>query len=157
MAATAGRVTREHTIVLDARLETVFPLFEPEGEKSWAAGWDPQWVAPAGGDAEAGAVFLVGHPHRQQPSVWVVSHHEPSHGRIGYVVFFPDNRVTRIEIELAARGEATAATVRYTHTPLTDAGRAFAASLDEAHYREYIGGWEVAINHFLATGEMHEQ
>lgn len=153
MPAIAERITREHTITLDAPLEKVFPLFEPEGEKKWAAGRDPQWVAPTTGEAEAGAVFLVGHSHQQHPSVWVLSHHDSAAGRVGYTVLFPENRVTQIEVKLSAQGESTAATIRYTHVPLTDADRAFAAALDEAHYEDYIGHWEVAINHYLATGE----
>jgi hypothetical protein len=153
MPTTAERITREHTITLNGPLEKVFPLFEPEGEKKWAAGWDPCWVAPTTGAAEAGAVFLIGHPNQRHPAIWVVSHHDSAAGRVGYIVFFPENRVTQIEVELSAQGESTAATIRYTHVPLTDEGRAFVAALDEAHYRDFIGHWEVAINRYLTTDE----
>ena len=50
----AKRVGYSHTIQLNETPDNVFPLFTPEGEKSWAAGWDFIPVFP---DAEA----LPGH------------------------------------------------------------------------------------------------
>lgn len=141
------RVSHACTITLHGRGERVFSCFEPEGERRWAPEWDPQWVAPSSGEAEAGAVFRVG------DAVWVIAEHEPAGGRIAYVVFYPGSRVTRIEITLRPCGDdATEATVRYTHTPLSQAGAAHVAGLDQAHHDTSIREWQEAINRLLAAG-----
>ena len=48
----------------------------------------------------------------------------------------------------------TACAVRYTFTALGPAGAAFVEAYTESAYVEKMKGWERAINHYLATGEM---
>ena len=48
VAATADR---SHVVHIPLPLERAMRLFEPEGEKQWAKGWSPNYLAPSDGTA----------------------------------------------------------------------------------------------------------
>jgi hypothetical protein len=54
-----SQVQRSKTITLSRPLKQVFPMFQPEGEKSWTANWDPQYVWPGDGQPRQGLVALM--------------------------------------------------------------------------------------------------
>ncbi len=73
---TATRLSRTARIRLNAAPATVFPLFTPLGERLWVAGWDPQLVYPASGEAELHGVFCTP-GHDGQPVMWTIVGLEP--------------------------------------------------------------------------------
>jgi hypothetical protein len=149
----ATHVERSATITLVALPEQVFPLFEPVGEKAWAAEWDPRFVYPQDGETGEGAVFRV-EAESGPDTIWVISRYDRERHVIEYLTVKPDTRVGRIRIEVAGGSDGTsAATVTYTFTALTEQGNALNDGFTEQHYRHKMHRWEKAINHYLRTGE----
>jgi hypothetical protein len=149
----ANHVERTATITLVAPPEKVFPLFEPVGEKAWAAGWDPRFVYPQDEEAREGAVFRV-EAESGPDTIWVISRCDRERHAIEYLTVKPDTQVGHIRIEVADGSDGTsAATVTYTFTALTEQGNALNDTFTEHHYLHKMRWWEKAINHYLRTGE----
>ncbi|HEX9987927.1 MAG TPA: hypothetical protein VGE45_05540 [Chloroflexia bacterium] len=149
----ASHVERSATITLLAPPGKVFPLFEPVGEKAWAAGWEPRFVYPQDEEAREGAVFKV-EAESGPDTIWVISRYDRERHMIEYLTVKYDTRVGRICVEVAGGSEGTSvAKVTYTFTALTEQGNALNGSFTEDHYRHKMHWWEKAINHYLRTGE----
>ena len=141
---TAERAERTHAFVVDLPLERAFALFEPEGERAWAKGWDPTYLHPADGRARTGMVFTT--THGSEETVWMATRHEPAQGLVEYARLTPGSRVGTVLVQCARVGEArTRVTVIYTLTGLTEKGNAYIRGFDEAHYRDFIESWSRAI------------
>ena len=138
--------TRTATIRLHAAPERAFPMFEPEGERAWAPGWDPRWLHPLDGRAREGAVFVTGaHGHE---TIWTITAHEPP-ARVRYSRVTPGLHAVTVEVRLRAAGlEETLAQVTYTLTALTPAGNDAVAQM-VGSYDGWMGEWEQAINSAL--------
>jgi hypothetical protein len=138
------RAVRSHSFSLPLPLGAAFRLFEPEGERAWAQGWDPQYVHPADGAAQRGMVFTT--THGNESTVWTMTRHDPAAGVVEYLRLTPGSRVAMVLVQCSEVGaEKTRVTVIYTFTGLSDAGNEYVRAMDEAHYRAFIDGWATAI------------
>jgi len=125
-------------------LRRAFGLFEPEGERAWAEGWQPRYLHPQDGRAEQGMVFVTGHGDEQ--TVWMVTRHEPAAGIVEYARVTPRSRVASVLVQCAALEPArTRVTVIYTFTGLSEAGNDIVRAMDDRRYAEYIDSWAAAI------------
>jgi hypothetical protein len=152
MSAFQGeRAARSHSFFVALPAERALRLFEPEGERAWAHGWDPQYVYPVGGRTEQGMVFTTS--HGGESTIWTMTRHDPRAGVIEYLRMTPGSRVATVLVQCAPMDAArTRVTVVYVFTGLTDAGNAYVRGMDEAHYRAFIDGWEAAIAVAQARG-----
>ena len=149
----AKRITRTHIIQLSASPSRVFPLFEPIGEKYWAAGWEPDMVYPESGVAEEGAVFTTQHPDEAK-TIWVIVKYDPKRFQIEYARITPDSRVAKIDIRCEDNSAGTTqAYVSYTFTALTEQGNTYIDGFTEEHYQKWMASWETAINYYLHHGQ----
>ena len=71
MPFVAQHFTRTRDIHLYASPGRVFPLFDPLGEKQWAAGWEPEIIYPTSGEVEVGMVFTTG-SHDEVQAIWTI-------------------------------------------------------------------------------------
>jgi len=136
--APATQIGRFH---LDAPLPRVFPLFTALGERAWAAGWEPVILS---GDAERGSAFRT-LSHSGVETTWVVVDYRPTEGRVSYARLANGSNIGLVDVHCTkVPGHGTDVSVRYTLTPVTDAGRAFVtAFLDAAHYAEMMDEWRL--------------
>lgn len=128
-------------------------LFTPEGERAWAAGWDPRYPAPAADDSEPGTVFQTG--HGAHAGIWVVTGREPGRS-VRYARVIAGQDAGTVTVTLGARGpghgqpgsggpgRGTQVTVSYDLTALSEAGAAQLARF-AAGYPEFLAHWEQAI------------
>jgi len=145
----AERAVRSRSFVLAAPMSRAFPLFEPEGERAWAAGWDPKYLHPADGRAESGMVFTTS--HGGEDTVWLMTRHEPQAGVVEYARVTPGSRIATVLVQCARLDAArTRVTVIYTFTALSEAGNAYVRAMDDSRYGEMIEGWSRAIGEALA-------
>jgi hypothetical protein len=134
---------RTATIRLHAPPAQAFPLFEPEGERAWAPGWDPTWLHPLDGRACEGGVFVTG--ARGQETIWTITAHEPS-ARVRYSRVTPGVHAVTVDVRLRpADADETLADITYTITALTPAGNGAVAEI-AARYDGWMVEWEQAIN-----------
>jgi len=144
MSFAAVRAVRSHSFVLALPTARAFTLFEPEGERVWAQGWNPRFLHPVDGRAEAGMVFTTSHGGEE--TTWTMVRHEPSAGVVEYLRVTPGSRVAGVLVQCAALdANRTRVTVIYTFTGLTESGNAYIGTMDESHYRTYIDSWAEAI------------
>jgi hypothetical protein len=145
MGAFAGaRAVRSHSFFVALPLREAFALFEPEGERAWAQGWDPHYVHPADGRAEQGMVFTT--THGSEETIWHLARHDPAGGVVEYLRVTPGSRLATVLVQCAEAGaRRTRVTVVYAFTGLSDAGNEYVRAMDEARYRAFIDGWSTAI------------
>ena len=135
---------RSHAFVVARPLREAFALFEPEGERAWAEGWDPHYLQPADGRAVRGMVFTT--THGNEATVWMMVRHEPAQGLVEYVRMTPGSRIGRVLVHCSALDAArTRVNVVYALTGLSEAGNAVIRDLDAARYERFIEGWSAAI------------
>jgi hypothetical protein len=141
---TGERAIRSHAFFVALPMAEAFRLFEPEGERAWAQGWDPRYVYPADGRAESGMVFTTS--HGSESTIWNLVRHDPAGGVVEYLRVTPGSRVATVLVQCADAGAGrTRVTVVYTFTALSEAGNDYVRAMDDAHYRTFIDGWETAI------------
>ena len=149
-------ISNTASIVLDAPLQEVFPLFGPIEERKWADGWNPEVVFSETATADERMVFRprMDHDSRPTESLWVVSKYSAKDAVIEYTIFAP-GRMGWIAVRCAshAGGTQTRATVAYSFLGLTEAGRAANTKALNRIFADNLKDWEVAINHYLKTGE----
>ena len=141
----AARIERSRDFILDMPMDRALRLFEPEGERSWAEGWDPVYLSPPGGHTERGMVFTTG--HGDEATLWLMTRYEAEAGVIEYVRATPGSRIGTVLVRCTAEGAArTRVSVTYCLTGLSEDGNRVLADLDEAAYAAYIDSWAQAIS-----------
>jgi hypothetical protein len=140
--------TRTATIVLHAPPEHAFPMFEPEGERAWAPGWDPRWVHPLDGRACEGGVFVTGADG--QDTIWTITAHDPP-AHVRYSRVTPRVHAVTVDVRLRPRDAGqTHAQITYTLTALTPDGNRAVEEMT-ARYDGWMVEWEQSINRALET------
>lgn len=126
---------------VDLPPEQAFRLFTARGEMDWVDGWEPRFPVSTEDDAVPGTVFETdAHGHR---TTWIVVESRPPH-RISYAQVRHGDRAGTVTVTLEERHGASAVTVAYHLTPLTEAA---GPELDRfaAGYPEFLAAWPTAI------------
>jgi hypothetical protein len=132
------RVRCSGTVRLPPGMAAPLALFTPEGERAWAAGWDPRYLARPDDDSEPGTVFQTSHgPHL---GTWVVTGREPGRA-IQYARVIAGQDAGTVTVTVASETEVT---VSYDLTALTAAGAAHLAQFASG-YGQFLAHWEQAI------------
>jgi hypothetical protein len=146
--------TRIDSFHLVARRAEVLPLFTARGERAWVPGWNPEILS---GSEDAGSAFRTHNTHGQE-TLWVVTDYRPQEGRVSYARATLGSNIGLVEVtctEPPAGG--TDVSVRYTLTPLSEAGREFIQSfLSEERYSSMIDEWRRATSAALASAAASE-
>lgn len=143
-----GQVERTHTIVIDAPVARVFPMFTPLGETVWVEGWKPEFLNPKNGATEQFMVFRTGSGASE--TLWTCCDWEPAKHFVRYVRVTSASRFGFVDVQARAAGAATTSvTVTYRYVALTAAGEAELAAFTEDAFRAMIDGWRVAVSKWL--------
>jgi hypothetical protein len=140
------RVRCSGTVRLPPGIAVPLSLFTPEGERAWAAGWDPSYPAQAAArdDSEPGTVFQTRHgPHA---GTWVVTGREPGRS-IRYARVIADQDAGTVTVTLDRRSDSASehrVTVSYDLTALSEPGAAHLAQF-AAGYPQFLAHWEQEI------------
>jgi hypothetical protein len=146
--ALPAHVRTEFQITVHASYSVAFPLFGPDGERSWAgADWNPQFVFPSPAADIQGTVFTVKHGAHQ--AVWVNTAFDVEGHHIQYAYFISDVMVTTISLTFLPLDSAdTKVTVVYERTALSIAAKEPVQQFGAAD-RARGADWEEAINAYL--------
>lgn len=141
---TPVHVERTGTLRVSQPLARVFPLFSPEGERRWVAGWDPRYLHPRGVPSDApGTVFQT--DHNNEHTDWLVLHYSPGEGIAEYVRVTPGSRMGVVTVRAVERGSATEIEVTYRLTSLSAAGTRTLEAITSESYAAMLREWEVLI------------
>ncbi|QND64130.1 SRPBCC family protein [Mesorhizobium loti] len=146
-----SHLERNHSIVLSAPIDRVFPLFTPIGETLWVDGWEPEFLHPQSGETQQGMVFRT--VHGDETTLWACADWDPDGHRVRYVRVTPDSRFGFVEVACRkAIDGGTEATIAYTFTALNAAGRSYLSGLTQDAFAHMIEAWKVRIDAWLLTG-----
>lgn len=153
----AARINKSWQQHVSGSPEQVFPLLCPVREYEWIPDWKSETVYLKSGHAEDGGVFVTNFPGRG-PGTWVISRYEPPTA-IGFVIFYPDRLVERLDVTLAAGragGSQGGTHIRWdrTYTGLSEEGNRFLAELTGAPLEARMQRQLRLLEHFCATGQM---
>ncbi len=151
------KTTHSYTQRIEAPPGQVFPLLCPVRESEWLAGWREivAVIHSDSGVAEEGCVFRTA-PPGQPETVWMVTRHDPAEGVVEFVRFTAGLVVTHLRIDVAQAPNGTSSVaIRYTFTPVSEAGAAFVReNHSEDAFRRSMVWWQDSMNHWLRTGEI---
>lgn len=145
------RLTRRASMHLTSPVARVFPLFGPLREKEWAWGWQPEVLYCDSPLVEERMIFRT--TGVDGDYTWVVNRFAPNEYRVEYSVH-TTNRIWFIDVCCEAKGDSTIATVTYSYTALTEAGRDLNRQALDEMFRHDLKDWQEAIEHYLATGQI---
>ncbi len=145
-------IKRNGSFRIDASLDVAFPLFTPEGEKAWAAGWSPEYVFPADGKTTQGMVFRTQH---SGPKTWLMTLYDPEHHRAEYANFSAD-LVIQISVYCSSEGKSTVVEVSYVHTALTENGNKLVDEYTQERHDQQMQHWKQFIDEALRSGNVRK-
>jgi hypothetical protein len=147
----AQQFTQSASIVLNADIEKVFPLFGAIEEKKWSEGWNPTPVFPVSGYMEEGFIFQTpDHVPGAPVLTWVVAKYDVTAHQVTYIITAA-SRVTIISVSCSRLNNvSTKAEVMYQLTGLTDEGNQISQHLIGHMFKHNLKDWETAINNYLA-------
>lgn len=120
--------------------ERALRFFTPEGERTWAPGWDPTYPAAPDDDTAINTVFVTrGHGH---DTVWVVV--DSSDRAMRYAQVSPGVRAGTVNVECLPDGQATRAEITYDLTALAATAQAALQQFADG-YDDFLGEWERLI------------
>jgi hypothetical protein len=137
-------VERTGEITVPLPIGHLFPLFSPEGERAWVAGWDPDYLHPPHPSNAPGTIFRT--THQGEETLWLVLRYDPGTTTAEYARFTPASRLGTVRVQ--CREEApgvTRVSVTYALTALTPAGNTMLDALTPPHYTAMLRDWREAI------------
>jgi hypothetical protein len=151
---TSQRIAKTATILLNDRVEKVFPLFGAFEERKWSEGWNPTLIYPQKEIIEEGTTFRTpGHGHGETGFIWTVSKYDPARFLIQYLVY-SSNRIWTITIKCnPVSGHSSSAEITYSFTGLNALGNEINEHFLQIIYRHDLSDWAEDINHYLKTQE----
>jgi hypothetical protein len=149
---TSERIAKSATILLNDRVDKVFPLFGAFEERKWSQGWNPSLIYPKTEIIEEGITFRTpGHGHDENEFIWTVSKYDSARFLIQYLVY-SSNRIWTITITCTPVSDHTSsATITYSFTGLNEMGNQINQHFLQHIYRNDLSDWADDINHYLQT------
>lgn len=145
-------VSHSRSFELQHPVEKLFPLFSPEGEKSWVPGWDYENIMGSTELSEDYVFLTRDHDHGMAEAIWLVKRYEPESHLVAFYKVEPGHKVGVVTVKCSEAGEAaTRVTVTYKYIALSAEGEAFVAAFDESAYESFIGEWRDLLSSYLAS------
>jgi hypothetical protein len=141
---TLAHVSSSFHFIVHAPLSTAATLFGPDGERSWAGeDWNPQFLYPQPAKDIQGAVFTIQQRHGK--SLWVTTLFDVPNGRMQYVSFVPEVRVSTVDVRLTSiDASTTRVEVTYVRTALDASANEEVQPLGQSDRQEGVQ-WQEAI------------
>lgn len=150
-------ISRTMAIQLNAPPDQTLPLFTAVGECLWIPDWEPTYIYPESGEPQTGMIWKTSQ-YSNVDSIWITAEYDTVACHATYIRFTPERHVARIDVQCdSIDGAKTIAEVTYSVTAIHADGHEDIEMLTEARFREMIGWWEKAINHYLESGEMLQE
>jgi len=129
-------------------------LFTAKGECLWVPGWEPEYVYPESGEPMTGMIWKT-RSYQDLEEVCVTVDYDTVQHSVTYLKWTEGKHVERFDIQCNAAADGNSDVhVNYTLTALNDEAHAAVESMSEEAYVGWIREWELAVNHYLAHGEI---
>lgn len=151
MQAFAPRsVTFHGQLEASGRIDDVFPLFSPEGERLWVPGWSPALLHPPGAVWEEGQIFRT--REGADDAIWIVTRLDRARHEAEYHRVEPGRYVARVHVRCQALADRrTGVSIAYAYVGLSESGNQEIAAMTAAAFAEKIARWSTWIADLLTT------
>jgi hypothetical protein len=124
-------------------ISKIFPLFSPEGEKSWVPGWDYENIMGSN-DLHEDYVFLTkNHDHASTEAIWLVKRYEPESYLVQFYKVEPEDKIGVITVQCTELSDVrTKIQVTYEYFGLSKRGNEFISKFSASQYKDFIGEWQ---------------
>ncbi len=131
-------------------IERVFPLFSPEGEKSWVPHWDYENVMGTTELSEDYVFLTRSHDHATADAIWLVKRYMPEEGLVQFYRVEPEDKVGVVTVQCSGIGDrSTRVEVTYEYIPLAEKGREFVDGFTIEKYEKFIDDWRNQLLHYF--------
>lgn len=143
----------EYTQINMGKPEDIFPLLSPLREAEWSPGFNYNLIFNSQEEDQLDLIFST-KEHEYDTRYWIVVEHVfPT--KVKMINFYKDLEVVILDLKLSDNGNGTTSTkIKYSHTSLTKEGEPLVERFTEDHYIAMMKHWEIAINHYLKTGQL---
>jgi len=149
---TSERIAKTATILLNDRVDKVFPLFGAFEERKWSEGWNPSLIYPQKEIIEEGTTFRTpGHGHDEKELIWTVSKYDSVRFLIQYLVCSSYRTLTITITCRPVSDHTTSAAITYSFTGLNEMGNQINQHFLQHIYQHDLSDWADDINHYLQT------
>jgi len=141
------QVTLDGSFDLDAGADKALPFFTPEGERTWAKGWNPQPVYPEQDRVafQTNAVFRV--DEGSERSLWTIVEANSQAHSAEYVYVVEGERLSRVRVEVQPlRPNRCRVKVHYVHTAISEKGMQFVSGLTQEGFLQKMRDWQSRIS-----------
>lgn len=146
----AQQISRSGEFSLACSAEEAFPMFSPEGERTWVPGWNPQPVFPGTIDFSRDTVFRQG--DGDEETIWTIVDVDVESHRAEYVRVAPASHAAHIIVKVhPLDSENCRVTVAYTVTAFGKESTLLEAFSENA-YAEKMRNWRRQITACLENG-----
>lgn len=139
-----------HSFEIAYPIAKLFPLFSPEGEKSWVPDWD--YINLMGNTAlsEDYIFITTSHDHAQADAIWIVSDYQPEKYFIKFYKIEPENKIGTITIAcFEVDSVITKTQVSYKYMAISPTGEKFLTNYSESDYTNFIAQWKILLEKYL--------
>jgi hypothetical protein len=157
----AKRVHRTHETVIQAPVDTIFPLACPIEEYKWIDGWQCQMIYSDGGKNENNCIFseemsapALFPSAGLGPTVWYTTLWNPADHRVHFALITRIS-VAKFEIEMHAQGDGgTRVQWNYTVTAVNAEGNRHVNDTAAAGMDGMMAFLAGSLKHYFETGEI---
>ncbi len=130
----------------------LFPLFSPEGEKSWVPGWDYESVMGTTELSEDYVFLTRTHDHKTTKAIWIAKKYDPQSHFVQFYKIEPEDKIAVITVKCTElEAEKTKVQVTYKYIALSPTGEIFVSKFSESAYEEFIGEWQTLLSNYLKS------
>ncbi|MFZ0941880.1 MAG: hypothetical protein WAN63_20785, partial [Candidatus Sulfotelmatobacter sp.] len=148
---TAQQISRTGSFELPCAADAAFPLFSPEGERSWAKGWTPKPVFPERIEFARDTVFRGG--KAGEAAVWTIIDADWKAFRAEYVRVSPDSHAAHIVVKIESLPPGRSkVVVSYTVTAFGEHPASLLAAFSEEAYSSKMRDWQRQIACIWSSG-----
>lgn len=135
---------------MNQSVDALFPLFSPEGEKSWVPGWDYENVMGTTELSEDYVFLTKTHDHRTTDAIWVVKRYDPVSHFVQFYKIEIEDKIGVITVKCTElEPERTKIDVTYKYIALSAAAEKFVSEFGVSAYEEFIGEWETLLSKYF--------
>ena len=146
----ARQVTRSGEFELACSADDAFPLFSPEGERSWVNGWNPHPIFSDTIAFSRDTVFRQG--EGDEEAIWIIVDVDRQGHRAEYVRVAPTSHTAHIVVKVEPITSGTSrVAVTYTVTVFGEKTFSLLDAFSESAYAEKMRSWQRQISAFLES------
>jgi hypothetical protein len=147
-------ISHTQTFEVYVPVAELFPLFSPEGEKSWVPGWNYENVMGTCELREDYVFLTKKHAHGTEDAIWIVKRYDPQSHFVQYYKIEPETKIGVITVKCMELNAArTEVQVTYKYMALSEGGEKFLSEFSESVYEKFIGEWR---NLLMEHGERNQ-